>query len=331
MNIIATWFYGDSVETSTFFPQVSLQSHTDKSKKIYWDCIFVFYTCAKKTNRGCRFVFFYGGLIGDYGNAAVSRLTALGVEIEVLDYSYKPPIGFSKTFGNQMFIFNILDWISSSPYVDDVFCVLDSDCLILGDLSGMWADARRHGVLTYDLVLPVEENINGIDQRDLTKICIEEHWGAGEGLTHYFGGEYFCAVAAIIRKRQVDYRNILERSYSRWSAGLIHCTEEAHMLSCWYRIGGYGAGSANSYIKRMWTGFRYHNRQIGDYDRPIWHLPAEKKTGISCFYKYLNDGNSVDELTASDFKAVVSKFVGVPKRGITKLIRDICVKINEKI
>lgn len=330
MNIIATWFYGDSVESSTFFPQVSLQSHTAKSKKIYWDCIWVFYNCAKKTNPECRFMFFYGGGCGDYGIDMISRLVKFGVEVVALDYSHKPPVGFSKTFGNQMFIFNILDWISCSGD-DEAFCVLDSDCLILGDLKAMWIDVRRYGALTYDLALPVNEDINGIDQNELTEICVQECWGKDAELARYFGGEYFCATATSVKQGKLVYQEILSRSYSRWAVGLAHCTEEAHMLSCWYRSLMFPAGTANSYIKRMWTGFRYENRQPDDYDRLIWHLPSEKKTGISYFFKYLNDGNSITELTDVSFKAFVSKFVGVPRRSVIKLIRDVCVKLNEKI
>ncbi|MBW8864346.1 MAG: hypothetical protein JF609_05370 [Verrucomicrobia bacterium] len=276
-------------------------------------------------------VFFYGGSCGEYGDGVISRLKELGVEIVVLTYSYKPPIGFSRTFGNQMFIFDILDWISVSSSDFESWCVLDSDCLILGDLSGMWSDVGKYGVLTYDLGLPVGEGINGIDQNDLTMICVQEGWGGGTGLAHYFGGEYFCATAVAIKAGKALYRNVLEKSYSRWSSSLVHCTEEAHMLSCWYRSSGFPVGTANSYIKRMWTGFRYNNRQPGDYERPIWHLPAEKRTGISYLFKYLKTCGSLDGLTISDFKASVARYVGVPKRGIIKGVKDFWVKINEKI
>jgi hypothetical protein len=331
VNTLATWFYGDDAKTSTYFPQIGLQSYTDNSKRIYWDCVWVFYVCAKKTNPQCRLVFFFGGDCGIYGQNIIAKLLGLGVILVDLKYTYKPPAGFSKTFGNQMFIFDILDWVGQNDEFRGVWCILDSDCLVLGDLSQMWADASKVGALTYDLKLPMEENINGITQYDLTRICINEKWGGGGGAARYFGGEYFCAEHSIIDRNRDAYREIITTSYLRWAQGDLFCTEEAHMLSCWYKYLGVSAGTANPYIKRIWTGFRHNNRDVGDFYLPIWHVPAEKKTGIARLFNFLEFNVNVFKLNDLDYKKLVSRYVGIPNRTFLKLLNDLTVKINEKI
>ena len=54
--------------------------------------------------------------------------------------------------------------------------------------------------------------------------------------------------------------------------------------------------TGNRYVKRMWTTSQYCNVAPGDEALSVWHLPAEKKSGLHRLYRLLErEGGMPDE------------------------------------
>ncbi len=98
---------------------------------------------------------------------------------------------------------------------------------------------------------------------------------------------------------------------------------------------GIETGTANRFIRRMWTTFRRNNLAPSDRWLTIWHLPAEKRTGFADVFRRIvanpychpsQDPEALD-LTYENFCTAM----GWPHRGPLKFIRDISLKLKEKL
>ena len=84
----------------------------------------------------------------------------------------------------------------------------------------------------------------------------------------------------------------------------------------------------NKYVKRMWTGLRYNNVKRGDENLAVWHLPAEKRSGLYRLYLLLEQQRNIRD--EEGFWKKAGEYTGVPCAGIKKIVWDlyhqICVK-----
>jgi hypothetical protein len=104
--------------------------------------------------------------------------------------------------------------------------------------------------------------------------------------------------------------------------------EEAHLLSILYAGNGYAIGTADRFIRRMWTTFKRNTLRPEDRELAIWHLPAEKKTGFTDLFRSLAIAR--DEPQALSDRTIEQIF-GFPRRGPRKLLRDGALKLIERL
>ena len=191
-----------------------------------------------------------------------------------------------------------------------------------------------HGALTYELDFDEhaeQEAINGLSRQGMARF-LSRHGGPQLPATPYFGGEIYAA------RREVT-RAIAARARTLWPELLAGAPdaprEEAHLLSIIYALEGIAPGTANAFIRRMWTTFHHHNLAPADRDLAIWHLPAEKKTGFADLFRAIVANPAGDPrrdaaamgLGAGD----VARAMGWPRRHAAKFARDLSLKLREKI
>ena len=108
--------------------------------------------------------------------------------------------------------------------------------------------------------------------------------------------------------------------------------EEAHFLSILYAARSYANQTANSFIKRMWTGFRVNNVTQADFGLAIWHLPAEKSMGFARLFRKIC--RTQDEMwkrqSNEEHERNLARVFGIPHRGLKKFVFDISIKLREK-
>jgi hypothetical protein len=261
---ICTWFVGDQCGQESLFPQMSLSSSTIKFQRIYWECIELYFRSARLTNPSAVLVFFCSSgdhpLIGEFG----PLLRGLGVKLEVIPFLSRPPSGFTERFGNQLYICDIVHHIAQSGGGRGSWLVLDSDCLIVRPLEALESEIERSGLLTLDLLGPDDEEINGLNQAELTKIGEECGWLKPGQRVRYYGGEFFAATGEVCRKLDPILEEMLARNIVRWRQGKSSIREEAHLLSLAYARLGFGGRGANRFARRIWTTFRVNDASTDD-------------------------------------------------------------------
>ena len=328
--VLSTWLVADQKGQETLFPQNKGTSSTWVFQEVYWKCIVVFFFTARKFHPDARLVLFLNCDPCAEAASYVLKVREYGVEIVLKSFAARPPLGFTSRFGNQFYIFDVIEYIADRP-AGEGWYVLDSDCVFSGryDLLGALADTPL-GVLCYDCKIAEAENINGISRIQLTQIAKEEKWINGDRIIEYSGGEFFAATTSMLSASIGCFRSVRDKCIDRWRNKKLTVTEEAHVLSLVYAEMGLVSGTANHIIKRIWTAFKYNNVAESDLVLPLWHLPSEKRTGLACLY---GDILKYGRLNKGDhwWRQRLAAQSGIPRRGLWKLGRDINYKLSERL
>lgn len=324
--IIATWFVADDAADATFFPQVGSRSDAPKAQAVYWRCAVCFFASSMAVNPGLRHRFYTNTRLPVVDGVDIAALFAgWGVEVVTLPITWRLPPGTVSSWGNQFYVFDVISHHADSGDAG-ALVVLDSDCLWLRSAEDMIAAIAEQGALTYWIEedeYPPGSVINGLTYADLGAF-LSANGGPARAATPYFGGEIYAASAA-------TNRALAERARALWPAvqaqGSCAPREEAHFLSVLYAMLGLKAGTANRFIRRMWTTFHFHNLRGSDRELTVWHLPAEKRTGFADLFRRIACDPAAPRL---DY-AAYALTMGYPRRRPRKFLRDIALKIIEKL
>ena len=331
---ICTWFVADDSASATYFPQVSSRSDAPETQAVYWRCTIGFYASSLALNPQSRHIFYTNTCLPIIDGLDIAALFACwGVEVVTLPITYRLPKGAVGSWGNQFYIFDVLDHFSANAPASRII-VLDSDCLWLKPVDDMVQAIDQHGALTYRLdddEHQLGSAINGLSREGMA-LFLARHGGSKLDSTPYFGGEIYAASLAVTR-------GISEQARLLWpeivEQGPDAPREEAHFLSILYALAGIEPGTGNAFIRRMWTTFHHNNLRSQDRDLTIWHLPAEKKTGFADLFSRIAaqpEAHPARDAAALGLNpARYARDMGWPRRRPGKFLRDLGLKLAEKI
>jgi hypothetical protein len=330
--VISTWYVSDGEEEATYFPQIGLKSNAPDAKAVYWRCVLCFFASSIAVNPQASHVFFTNSELPVIDGLDVAfAFKQWNVRTVNLAIQHRLPVGQVGEFGNQFYIFDILCHIARFEQ-DGCYIVLDSDCVWIQPVSAISEAAKRYGVLTYLLdesIYSPTQPINGLTRQGMARFLKSISNGAQDTVP-YCGGEIFAATHTEISRLAKQIGPIWRKVVA---TNADSPKEEAHLLSILYAINGYEIGTANAFIKRMWTTFKHNNLDPSDADLAIWHLPSEKKTGFrELFLKLVAGKENLRNPAILGFsKKFYGRAMGVPRRSLAKFVRDLTAKLSERL
>lgn len=328
--VVSTWIHVDRPEDATYFPQIGATSDSRTVVDVYWRCVALFFATSVRNNPGAKHVLYTNVERAPTvdGVDLAERLAGWGVETVTLPFTFKPPKGFWGDFGNQFYLYDILRHAQGRYGRETAFTVFDSDCLWIRPGDALASATIEHRALTLDMGGRPERQINGVSLDEMAALLPEYGYPAHTGPLVYFGGESFSADGQAVGDIVDEVDRIFHRSVERFNAGAPKYNEEAHMLSVAYHVLGYRSGTANPFVRRIWTD-KNRNVEPNDGGLTLWHLPAEKKTGLAALAKEALDPQSKfwTVPTGEPFAAYLGRFVGVPHRSRAKQASDFARKV----
>lgn len=329
--LISTWIHCDEEHEESRYPQVGDKSSSRKFQEVYWKCVTTFFATSRRMNPGAKHVLFTNVAripsVGGFDLESFLR-NRLDVEVRTLPLTYRVPDGYYGSWKNQFYLFDILKDIAASGADDgEKHIVMDSDCVWLKSADPIERLLERHGLLTMtaDVDDEPEYVMNGLSRYQMGRIYEEMLGVRVEEPPPYYGGEWFAATAREVRRviREIDH--VWQDSMKRFAEGRDKFNEEAQMLSFVYYKLGYPARTANPYIRRIWTPLGgISNASIRDLELAIWHLPSEKKLGLSRMFAHVvrPDSPFWKSRSDSDYAAYLARKLGIPRRSGAKLLLD---------
>ncbi len=313
-NTLATWYVHDDPSESWEFPQLESRSGSTFVQNTYLKCACVSLASARKA--GVPKLQFFTNLktLPEPYSGILSRLN---VELITLPCVTRG----QKAWGNQFYIFDIIDYLSALD-APGQFMIVDSDCIILPGVLEAFAAIRRYGCLAYDLRLAASNRMNGLSGQDMRLIANDVFGESREEPVRYAGGEVFLASMDVVRAIAAERPTLgkIMTKFAEMGGG-----EEAHALSILYDHLGFPSGTANAWVERLWTNFRFNNvpHDVLNSSLAILHLPSEKRTGFNRAFDRLLRGEFVPGSVAEDFR--------LPRRSLSQSLVDISVLAPSKI
>lgn len=324
-DYIATWFYRESGEGTSFYPQAG-RGDSPLLHSIYMQIQVTFLTTFRYYNPAAKLLFFTNleeTLLPPFLRATLKRTAT---ETVTLPYLHRPPKDWYKAWANQFYLYDMLLYMERRMKRGDTVTVCDGDCLCRAPLDTLIASVRSQGSALYPLDYPRTKAVNGTTTEEMEQIY-EGCYGEKKTL-RYYGGEFISlrddAVAAVNK----EYPRLWKYNISQPS-GAPRLNEEAHTFSLLAARAGIEHGTAGVYVKRLWTLPAYNNVTKGDERLAVWHLPCEKKTGLHRLCRLiLSRGGMGDEKT---FWKKAGRWCGVPRTGLCKRLADPCIRWQERI
>lgn len=241
-------------------------------------------------------------------------LVDLAVEIVLVEFSHKPPAGFTDKFEASLYLLDALEALGDRDVL-----LIDPDVLCVGPIDGMLSEvAGRVGAMSIDY--DPDHSVHGLSRVEAGML----HGLLGEPhpAPTYFGGEvYFIPadLSPVVRNRaEVAWKLAL----SRHDAGQSKFVTEEHLLG--YALRGAPVADLTGFVKRIWTARRFRNVDGMEQELLMWHLPAEKDRGFPALYAAAVDTASWFWTESRIvFMQRAGRAMGVKNRKVARLALDI--------
>ena len=332
-NVISTWIYLDDKDSAQKFSQTHMLSSSKAHQDIYWRCVYVFFKFAQlAAGVDYEYVLFTNykekSLIVD-GIDILKSLELMNVKIIQRDFTYKLPRGYYGSWGNQLYEFDILDEFSSR-YKDSKLLMLDSDCIITKNINEIFERLDFTQALTFRGEYnnyPKDEKIDGISEREMlilaNSLLDENHYLED---FKYICGEFFAATSNFIEIINKEFPNVYSKMVDIYNkennSSAIKFNEEAHFLSFFYLKYNIEVGTADKYIKRLWSDDSYYKIKPEDIELPIWHCITQKNRYI----QILKNIDSIMEMTQDNRVQCLKKIIFPSDFKYKIITRDVKIK-----
>ena len=330
VKIISTWLFTGNDQRDVY-SQMRGNPRSEVFHDVYRQCIFTFFMTAKRASPEAKLILYLDEPWmnrTDIESKVADKLDRLGVETRVIAFQHAPPSSFAGEWRNQFFIFDVLADLNQMEGPDSSFFLLDSDTV--------WASKAGSEKLFLAAseklcVMPVgyfgDWEVNGQSSHSLARSL------GLEAPVEYFGGELVAGPVSELPKLLETIENFLGILFEAHLGDKDLQFEEAHVLSAAYQaMETKRLEPADA--RRMWTQpFRYRNTKPGDEMTTLWHTPAEKRYGLARLYQHLSnqDLTAICEASDPDFRAMLGRFLGVPRNSHAKLVSDVLRAIRQRL
>lgn len=339
MKVISSWFYTHGPGEQGEYAQVKGDVASEKFRDVYRRCIGVFFATARSAEPEARLVLFSNVEWDTHASQVAAEVRALlqrlGVEVITLPYHHEPPRSWPAAWRNQFFVLDVLTWAADELTSEDRLLVLDSDVVFSGSprMRGLWDAIEARGGIALEIDYPPDHVVNSLSRRQMSHLMAERDPSLVP--IAYCGGEFIALSGRILAEVRSVADAVYADNVSRSAGGTLYAFEEAHVLSVVYHRLGIEAGSANAFVKRMWTQpLKPRNVDRSDLALPLWHLPAEKRYGIRRLYRRVvprsSPASSAPARSTLDATAMAPD-LGVPRNTVKKWTSDVLYAGYNKI
>ena len=294
--LIATWMYSPPATDQSLHHQVGSNIGTQKVRNYYWRSTVVLLASAALHHPDSQRILLVNEMPPSEidGFEIAPLLARLGVQVRELSHITRPPEGYHGAWSTQFIVLDALNDLASIATDRQPVLLLDSDCVFIRPIpASILERIASAGILRYDLGHADDSKENGLSNHDLALLAAEYDPPIKKDVIRYAGGELFCGRADLLNQVVTIGRSAYYESLRRNAKGLLKFNEEAHLLSYVYEVLGSPDASANDLIKRIWTDRGvYSNVDGSESGLTIWHLPAEKKSGIIRAFRAIAAGGT---------------------------------------
>ena len=145
VNYITTWFYKESKEEASFYPQLGQKGNSSLVHSIYMQIQVPFFVTFKHYNPEAKFIFFTNLKKENLPDYLTRLFDKLEVEVITLPYTCKPPKDWYPAWQNQFYLYDILRYMDTRMQENETLLISDADCLCHTSLNTLFGAGRKDG------------------------------------------------------------------------------------------------------------------------------------------------------------------------------------------
>ena len=319
-DYIATWFYRESADEASFYPQMGQKGDSALVHSVYMQIQVPFFRTFRHYNPKVRLLFFTNLKREGLPRFLLELFDELSVETVTLPYTRRPPKGWYGAWQNQFYLYDILGWMGGRMKADDALLVCDADCLCRTPLDGLFDEIRKQGSALYEFITDRSATINGITLPEMEAFYTDCYGTPPRSPLAYYGGEFIGLRGDSVCRINEAYAGLWAFNLARADRREPKLNEEAHVLSVLAERLDLRNAVANRYVKRMWTSPQFNNVCPEDERLAVWHLPYEKKRGLYRLFRLLEKQKGLGD--EERFWHRAKELTGVPAVSLRKRLRD---------
>ena len=319
-DYIATWFYRESADEASFYPQMGQRGDSALVHSVYMQIQVPFFRTFRHYNPKARLLFFTNLRRDALPRFLLGLFDELGVETVTLPYERRPPKGWYGAWQNQFYLYDILGWMGGRMKADDALLVCDADCLCRTPLDGLFDEIRKQGSALYEFITDRSATINGITLPEMEAFYSACYGTPPRSPLAYYGGEFIGLRGDSVCCINEVYAGLWACNLARAGSREPKLNEEAHVMSVLAERLDLRNAVANRYVKRMWTSPQFNNVRPEDERLAVWHLPYEKKRGLYRLFRLLEKQKGLGD--EERFWHRAKELTGVPAVSLRKRLRD---------
>jgi hypothetical protein len=322
--MLVTWFHGDEPERAGTYAQTLGDAASLAHYETYLRCVDLCVASFRRWNPDSRAVV----VLNPRADGAITPerrafWASIGVDQAVAANTHRPDQDLYSRWQNQTYLFDVI--AAAIEGVDDAqaVAVIDSDVIIRRPLDAMAAEIRAAGYLPMEIPFALDQDVHGVSRQDLQRLHTVWSGRQLDFAPAYQGGELVAGTAAELRRLLTDVESVYRWALDEQVAGRPHPNEEAQMISLARPVHSEDI-RGNRWIERIWTQPWTHRSVPANVtDIPMWHLPAEKKTGLKALQRQaLATGSWFWGAAEQAWDERVQDAVGVPGYKSGKYVRD---------
>ena len=319
----------DELGSDVLYPNLSQHSSPDKRREIYWQCATTFCISSMKFNEQANHIIVtndFDQIIVD-GLNIKDNLIKLGVKIIEHPFDVYDPKKYSKKFRNAFYKFEVVDLMSK---LDSPSILVDADCIWTKKDNELLDIIRSENFLllqdTYQSSLNPEKKFHNLSIKDIAELykTIPINNFDSDYAIRY-GGEliggspkHFKIISAKLLlvfeycKQQFDLGNEIKfnNGFSIFSGMEFISSYIYNSLPNFKIYDTYG-----KFSKRLYTGVYPNNVKENDIEITIWHLPAEKDSGLQKLFKEIANYDSPFWKMEDGLQTYFGSYLGIPKHN----------------
>ena len=231
MNYIITWFYRESADEASFYPQMGQRGDSALVHSVYMQIQVPFFRTFRHYNPKARLLFFTNLRREGLPRFLLGLFDELGVETVTLPYERRPPKGWYGAWQNQFYLYDILGWMGGRMKADDALLVCDADCLCRTPLDGLFDEIRKQGSALYEFITDRSATINGITLPEMEAFYSACYGPPPRSPLAYYGGEFIGLRGDSVCRINEAYPELWAFNLARAGSREPKLNEEAHVLS----------------------------------------------------------------------------------------------------
>ena len=243
-----------------------------------------------------------------------TELEDIGVEFRYCEPIFQSNPTVTQSHPGCLYLMDTIRMLSQATLPEEVGAVvfIDPDTITRRSLARLVAQVADARLVSYDISEDADIVSNGQSRQSLSAgLSHSSNFSSPEAIRLY-GGEFLAVHPGTLASLHLGVQHFWDWFLLEGSDSIGAALTDEHLVSVAIASLGLTPGEGRDWIKRIWNHPSWCNVDGTEQGIPIWHLPAEKKTGLRRLYSRWRREGGFNHLNDHEFGQLLDSEIRLP-------------------